>query len=113
MSPTACLRWTTLLWSGNLYGSSNGDVACIHGSRWACGNIFELKSGQRSGASVLGWSARRVFKGCHAQIGIHQEKCCPRLVRCIIGNKFLREVGNEFQPDNYPPCILACFNRIG
>jgi len=111
MSPRACLRWTTLLWGGNLYGSSNGDVACIHGNRWACGNIFELKSGQRSGASILGWSARHVFKGC---IDRHyQEKCRPRLERCIIGSKFLREVGNELQPDNYPLCILACFNRIG
>jgi uncharacterized repeat protein (TIGR03803 family) len=28
--------------SGNLYGSTGGDVSCTKGNRWGCGNIFEL-----------------------------------------------------------------------
>lgn len=30
--------------SGNLYGSTSGDVTCTKGNRWACGNVFELMS---------------------------------------------------------------------
>ncbi len=30
--------------SGNLYGSTGGDVTCTKGNRWGCGNIFELMS---------------------------------------------------------------------
>jgi len=29
--------------SGNLYGTTGGDVSCLHGNRWGCGNVFELK----------------------------------------------------------------------
>ena len=28
--------------SGNLYGSTGGDVSCTKGNRWGCGNVFEL-----------------------------------------------------------------------
>jgi len=28
--------------SGNLYGSTSGDVSCLHNNRWGCGNVFEL-----------------------------------------------------------------------
>jgi hypothetical protein len=28
--------------SGNLYGSTNGDVTCTKGYRWRCGNIYKL-----------------------------------------------------------------------
>jgi len=40
---------------GNLYGSSGGDVGCLHGSHWHCGNVFELKkqSGKQWALQVL------------------------------------------------------------
>jgi uncharacterized repeat protein (TIGR03803 family) len=28
--------------SGNLFGTTGGDVSCLHGNRWGCGNVFEL-----------------------------------------------------------------------